>query len=71
MSARNPRKDPLPGDMLEYKIGTSNLWGNFRVHKIEGGEVYYWDDGLLDHVPVERWRQWFVGARNVRVRAAK
>ena len=71
MSARNPRKDPLSGDVIEYRIGNSSYWGRHTVYSVIDGIVRYWDEGLLDHVPLEKWRKWYVGRRNVRVTASK
>lgn len=70
MSGRNPRKDPAPGDVLEFRIGAGPYWGKHVVREIKGGEVIYWDEGILDHVPLARWRSWYVGRRNIRVTAA-
>jgi hypothetical protein len=70
--ARNPRNEPAAGDVIEFQISpSSRLWGHFRVTEVKDAMVFYWDEGLIDHVPIDRWRQWFVNRRNVRVTPAQ
>ena len=66
---RNPRKDPIPGDVVEFRTTPkSETWGRFRVQRIgDDGTVFYWDEGFIDYVPLKRWREWFVGRRGIRV----
>lgn len=67
--ARDPRRDPQPGDVIEHRVG--RFWNSHRVHEVAGGEVRYWDEGLLDHVPLKRWREWYDDKPGLRVTAAK
>lgn len=61
MSKRNPRKDPIPGDVI------SHPFGEHKVLRVEGGIVFYLDEGLRDFVPLEKWRHWYVGRRGISV----
>lgn len=70
MAKRNPRMNPARGDRIEYVI-SNGMTNTFRVECVEEGIVYYWDEGIIDHVPTERWRKWFVGKRGVTVTPAK
>jgi hypothetical protein len=70
MAKRNPRMNPTRGDRIEYVI-SNGMTNTFRVERVEAGIVYYWDERILDRVPIERWRKWFVGKRGVNVTPAK
>lgn len=59
---RSPRKDPAPGDVIQHRYG-----GEHKVLSVDEGIVYYLDDGLRDFVPIERWREWYVGRRDCKV----
>lgn len=64
---RNPRKDPAPGDVIEYQCG--DLRNTHTVKKVENSTVYYVDEGLRDYVSIEKWRSWYVGRRGVKILA--
>ncbi|OGU22508.1 MAG: hypothetical protein A2580_08970 [Hydrogenophilales bacterium RIFOXYD1_FULL_62_11] len=70
-SQRDPRRDPKPGDILSFPCG--RLRGRHAVREIRDGVVHYWDQGLkeesglMDHVPLERWRKWYVGMPGIKV----
>lgn len=63
---RSPRKDPLAGDVIR------NPYGTHSVIRVVDRVVQYMDDGVADHVPIERWRKWYVGDKKSKVlRAVK
>jgi hypothetical protein len=69
--ARDPRKNPAVGDVIEFRVTpASKHVGRFNVKAVTGDEVFYWDEGLIDHVSIWKWRKWFVNKPDVRVRPA-
>lgn len=58
---RNPREDPIAGDIIE------NPYGRHTVLCVIDGIVHYNDEGLKDHVPIEKWRAWYIGDKKSKV----
>jgi len=65
--ARDPRIDPIAGDVIEFTTGPST--GRHEVISVVDGMVFYRDEGLEDRVPLVRWRAWYT-SRDVRVTPA-
>lgn len=49
---RNPRKDPIAGDVIQ------NPYSTHTVLTVIDGVVHYMDDGLRDYVALDKWRKW-------------
>jgi len=58
---RNPRKDPIQGDVIK------NPYGQHTVIGVKDGVVHYWDSGIKDYVSLDTWRKWYVGDKKSKV----